>query len=70
MNPPSQESTMPNANIEGCPLCPRCDAVEIDLLPRVTSNHAAWCECRNCLHVWLNRHITADSRHQELYGRD
>ena len=38
-------------------------------LPRITADHAAWCECGYCGHIWLNRH-TADGRHRELYGRD
>ena len=56
-------------DIEGRPLCPRCDASAVQKLPRVTEDHAAWCECRSCGHIWLNRHITPELRHLELYGR-
>jgi uncharacterized paraquat-inducible protein A len=55
--------------IEGCSICPRCDAPAVRTLPRVTDDHAAWCECSRCGHIWVNRHITPNMLHFELYGR-
>ena len=61
MDEPNYDDTVADIAMAGCTICPRCDAVDVRTLPRVTLDHAEWCECRTCGHLWLNLWPNSDA---------
>jgi hypothetical protein len=60
MHEPTHNGRAAEIAMAGCTICPRCDGVDIRELPRVTRDHAEWCECRTCGHLWLPPWLSAD----------